>query len=224
MVVGSFIDRALLSMAAGAKPRATRWAGMNKAQDVIETVAEVEQAVTHKAAAHDDNVFVRAAGKASEVADQPPLIALSVATILVGLVMRRPAVLRSGVRMLASHLVATGIKSALKNSIDRTRPSRALDEGHYLGKGTGADDTSLNSFPSGHTAGAVAVAQAVATESTAVGLPLQAAALGVAALQPSRGKHYLSDVAAGAVIGWMSERLTNAVLEQAERRLPWIRQ
>jgi hypothetical protein len=46
----------------------------------------------------------------------------------------------------------------------------------------------------------------------------------VAALQPSRGKHYLSDVAAGAVIGWMSERLANAMMEQAERRLPWVKQ
>lgn len=196
---------------------------MTKTQDAIGTVAKADQAVTHKAAAHDDNRFVQVAGKASEVADQPPLIALSAATILVGAVLRRPAMLRSGVRMLASHLVATAIKSALKSSIDRTRPSRALDEGHHAGKGTGSDDTSLNSFPSGHTAGAVAVAQAVATESTLAGLPFQAAALGVAALQPSRGKHYLSDVAAGAVIGWLAERLTNAIVEQAERRLPWIR-
>lgn len=196
---------------------------MSKAQEVIETVAEAEQAVTHKAAAHEDHLLVRAAGKASEIADQPPLIALSIATIVVGAALRRPAVLRSGVRMLASHLVATGIKAALKNSIDRTRPSRALEEGHHVGKGTGSDDTSMNSFPSGHTAGAVAVAQAVASESPAAALPIQAAALGVAALQPSRGKHYLSDVAAGAVIGWLSERLTNALVKQAERRLPWIR-
>lgn len=190
---------------------------MSKVKETVEKVAEAELEATHRAAAREDHKLVRLAGKASEAADQPPLIALSAATILVGAMTRQPTVLRSGVRMLASHLVATGIKTVLKNSIDRTRPSRALEEGHRIGKGQGTDDTGLNSFPSGHTAGAVAVAQAVASESPAAAIPLQAAAVGVAALQPSRGKHYLSDMAAGAAIGWLSERLTNALLEAAER-------
>jgi undecaprenyl-diphosphatase len=90
-----------------------------------------------------------------------------------------------------------------------------VKEGHRIGQGDGAEDSSLNSFPSGHTAGAVAVAQAVAHESTAAGLPLQAAALGVAAMQPRRGKHYVSDVVAGAAIGWASERAAGALLRIA---------
>ena len=191
--------------------------GMGKAKDTVAKVTEAELEATHKAAVREDHKLVRLAGKASEAADQPPLIALSAATILVGAVLRRPVVFRSGVRMLASHLVATGIKTALKNSIDRTRPSRALKDGHRVGKGRGTGDTTLNSFPSGHTAGAVAVAQAVASESPAAAIPLQAAAVGVAALQPSRGQHYFSDVAAGAAIGWLSERLTDAALAAAEK-------
>lgn len=196
---------------------------MGKAMDAVRTVVEAELRATHEAAARENGRLVRAAGAATELADQPPLIALSAATIVVGAVLRRPAVLRSGVRMLASHLVATGIKTALKNSVDRTRPSRALKEGHSIGRGDGAEDTTLNSFPSGHTAGAVAVAQAVASESPAAAVPLQAAAAGVAALQPSRGQHYLSDVAAGALIGWLSERMTDAATRAVDRRWPQLR-
>ncbi len=189
---------------------------MAKAKKAVRKAVQADETATHAAARHDDGPLVRAAGMASEVADQPPLIALSAATFLVGAVLRRPAVMRSGVRMLASHLIATGTKSVLKNAIDRTRPARALKTGQRVGKGSGAADSSLNSFPSGHTAGAVAVAQAVATESTAAGLPLQAAAIGVAALQPSRGKHYLSDVIAGAAIGWVAERAARAALRVGE--------
>ena len=190
---------------------------MGKVEQTAKKVAAAELEATHRAAAKEDTKLIRAAGAATDLADQPPLIALSAATILVGAVLRQPTVLRSGVRMLASHLVATGIKTVLKHSVDRTRPARALEEGHRVEKGRGTGDTTMNSFPSGHTAGAVAVAQAVASESPAAAVPLQAAALGVAVLQPSKGTHYLSDVAAGAAIGWFSERLTDALLTAAER-------
>ncbi len=185
------------------------------AKKVVKAMAREDVERTHRATRQHDGPVLRAAGKASELADQPPLIALSTATMVAGMVLRHPAVLRAGTRMLASHLIATGIKTVLKSGIDRTRPARAVKEGHRIGKGDGADDSSLNSFPSGHTAGAVAVAQAVAHESTAAGLPLQAAAIGVAAMQPRRGKHYVSDVVAGAAIGWASERAAGALLRIA---------
>jgi len=186
-----------------------------KAKKAAKAVAKQDVQGTHRATRSHDGPVLRAAGKASELADQPPLIALSTATMVAGALLRHPAVLRAGTRMLASHLIATGIKTVLKNGIDRTRPARAVKDGHHIGKGNGSGDTSLNSFPSGHTAGAVAVAQAVAHESTVAGLPLQAAAIGVAALQPSRGKHYVSDVVAGAAIGWASERVAGALLRIA---------
>ena len=181
-----------------------------KAKEMAKRVAEADKRQAHRATRAIDGPLATLAGRASELADQPPLIVLSVATIVAGAALRHPAVLRTGARMLASHLVATGVKTILKNMIDRTRPSRSVERGYYAGKGDGADDSSLNSFPSGHTAGAVAVAQAVAAESRPLALPLQAAAIGVGALQPSRGKHYASDVLAGAAIGWASERLVDA--------------
>jgi len=197
---------------------------MSKAKQLVDEAEDADRRQAHDATRKDNGAFVRIAGRASDLADQPPLIALSTATILVGVASRRPVVLRTGARMLASHLLATGIKTVLKNVVDRTRPSRAVEDGYHLGKGDGAGDTSLNSFPSGHTAGAVAVAQAVAAEAPLVALPIQVAAIGVGALQPSRGKHYISDVLAGAAIGWVSERLIDAVLRQIavaiERRRP----
>lgn len=189
----------------------------DKARKAAKKALRVDTEATHRATRADDPLPVRLAGRASELADQPPLIALSAATIAAGLLLRRPVVLRNGVRMLASHLLATGAKTVLKGAVDRTRPSRAVVEGHHAGKGRGTDDTSLNSFPSGHTAGAVAVAEAVAAGSPGVALPVRAAAAGVAALQPSQGKHYISDVAVGAAIGWLAERAADLALRAAER-------
>ena len=180
--------------------------------------AQAEDKATRKAAKHRDHPLVAIPGKASEIADQPPLIALSIATLLVGAVLRRPAVVRSGVRMLASHALATGIKSIVKSSVDRTRPARAIARGgHSVRKGRGSKDSGLNSFPSGHTAGAVAVAQAIAVDVPAAALPVRLLAGGIGALQLPRGKHYLSDVAVGAVIGWASERIASAVLALGEK-------
>ena len=124
---------------------------MTQLSQVIVTALRADRRVTHEAAARHDGPLLRAAGSASELADQPPLIALAVTTIVIGAVAKRPAVLRSGVRMLASHLLATGVKTVLKSAVNRTRPARALKEGHHIGKGDGGEDTSLNSFPSGHT-------------------------------------------------------------------------
>jgi len=188
----------------------------------VARAAEADRAQAHEATRAPDGPVMAMAGKATDLADQPPLVALSIGTILVGALLRRPIVVRSGVRMLASHAVATAAKTVIKNAVDRTRPSRAVADGYHAGKGDGADDTSLNSMPSGHTAGAVAVAQGVAAESRLAAIPLQLAAIGVGAMQPRRGKHYLSDVIVGAAIGFAAERLTNAVMERIDALL-WKR-
>ena len=229
MVVGSVMARGLSAGRRRSKaadgpfePLNQDEADMGKGKKAAKTAAKADRDVTHEAARRDDGPVLRAAGKLTELADQPPLIALSAGTILVGLLSRRRPIARTGSRMLASHLLATAVKTVLKSSIDRTRPARALKHGYHAGKGDGADDPSLNSFPSGHTAGAVAVAQGVAAESRLAAIPLQLAAIGVGAMQPRRGKHYLSDVIVGAAIGFAAERLTNAVMERIDALL-WKR-
>ncbi len=175
-------------------------------------VGDVAEAAQHKA--------VATLGKASEIADQPPLVVISIATIAVGAVLRRRDIARAGTRMLLSHALATGAKTVLKRSIDRARPARALKDGEAkVGKGKGAADTDFNSFPSGHTAGAVSVAEAVAHTAPALALPVRSGAAAVAAVQLPRGAHYPSDVLVGAAIGWAAERIAGVLVDAAEQAI-----
>lgn len=180
-------------------------------------LADKEHDQTGKIAGLRDTPVVKALSPISEAADQPPLLALGAGTLAVGAMLRNPALTRTGARMLASHLVATGLKTVLKAGVDRTRPSVAKERGHHVGKGSGSDDTDVNAFPSGHTAGAVAVAQAVAHEAPAAATPVRALAGTVAALQLPRGAHYISDVVAGAAVGWIGERIAGIAARAIEK-------
>lgn len=187
------------------------------AKNKAKALALAEHEMTAKAAEARDTAPIAVLGKAAEIADQPPLFVLAIGTLALGMMMRRPELARTGVRMFAAEAVATGLKTIVKRSVDRTRPAAALESGPELGHGRGAADTTFNSFPSGHTAGAVAVTQAIAHELPAAALPAHLAAAAVGAVQLPRGKHYLSDVAAGAAIGWLGERIAGVALKAAER-------
>lgn len=179
-----------------------------------------DKAITHRLARHRDHPLVRALGWGTELADQPPLIALSVATIAIGAVGGRRDLMRGGARMLAAELLATTGKSAIKALVDRSRPRHALATGDArFGRGD-SDDHELNSFPSGHTAGAVAVSLAAAREIDGVGLPAAVAAGIVAVSQAPTGHHYISDVAAGAAIGWLAEALVDAMFSYLDEAAP----
>jgi undecaprenyl-diphosphatase len=116
--------------------------------------------------------------------------------------------------MLAAHLLATAAKTAIKHRFDRSRPSKALADGHTRFERGDSDDHQLNSFPSGHTAGVVAVARAAAREIDGAAVPAALGAGAVAAIQPAAGNHYLSDVIVGGAIGWIAEAMVDAMLEQ----------
>ena len=162
-----------------------------------------------------DHKAVKLVEPIAKAADEPPLLALSLATLAIGAVLRRPAIVRTGARMVASHVVATGLKTVMKGAVDRTRPA-AAGGGAKLARGSGTKDGSKNAFPSGHTAGAVAVAQAVAHEMPGAGRTARALAGAAGALQVPRGAHYLTDVAAGAVTGWLAERIAGLVLRRID--------
>ena len=49
-----------------------------------------------------------------DVAQQPQLVAASVGTIAAGLVTRRPDLIRGGARMLAVHVVASAVRTAIR--------------------------------------------------------------------------------------------------------------
>jgi len=181
-------------------------------------VEKADIRVTEAVADTRHTPLVRAAGFLSEAADQPPLRIAMTAWLAVGLVRRDPRLVRAGLRMAAAHTLATWVKSAIKARVDRTRPDHALATRYRMEKG-GTEKHELSSFPSGHTAGALAVTQALTRdfpETRAGGLAASAA---VAAVQVPRAKHFVSDVAVGAAIGWAAEQVTSRALDWGEARL-----
>jgi membrane-associated phospholipid phosphatase len=192
---------------------------MSKIAKVARKVSRADRKATHRAAAHRDDPAVKLAGTLSEVADQPPLVMLGIGTIVVGAVLRRPTVLRNGIRILASEVIATAIKSGIKHSIDRTRPAKAIESGEHRFAPGGSADHDQSSFPSGHTAGAVAVAGSIAQDVPTAIVPAYAVAAGVAAVQMPRGKHYILDTVAGAAIGFVAQKATSALIRAAEPAL-----
>ena len=189
--------------------------GLETAQEAVE---EIDLAVTDALAEQRKRPWVRVLGQMSEIGDQPPLRALTLGTAAFGLAIRDPRLTRVGVRMFAAHSLATGVKTLIKRSIDRTRPDHALEAGYSMAPGD-SRKSELSSFPSGHTAGTLAVTQALARDYAATGVPGLALSAAVAAVQVPRCKHFVSDILAGALIGWATEQLSSRALDWVERRI-----
>lgn len=170
-----------------------------------EQAEQTDVAVAMAAAPARGTLLVRGIGLLSEAADQPPLISACAAVAAAGLLARNPRLARAGTRMLLAELLATQIKGMIKARIDRTRPKVVAEGRDYRAEPGNDESHELNSFPSGHTAGAVAVARAFARIYPDRAGTAYALAATVGIVQVPRSKHYPSDVAAGAVIGVVSE-------------------
>jgi membrane-associated phospholipid phosphatase len=178
-----------------------------------EAMLEADAAVAKAVRPHELHPAVRALGLVSDLADQPPMRILCGSVIAVGLVGGDRRLTRAGLRMLAAHSLATWTKDYIKRRVDRTRP-RAMskpgkDHRPSSGRDTSKEETS---FPSGHSAGAAAVASAFAAEYPEHRLPALAAGGGVALAQIPRCAHYPSDVGAGVAIGLAADLLVGAAL------------
>lgn len=172
-------------------------------------VEKVDIAVAEASAPIRHTRAVRLLGLLSELADQPPLNAICAATFAIGLMRGNRRLASAGGRMLAAQLLSTGLKSAIKHQVDRTRPRVADDGGTYAMKRGQSHASANNSFPSGHTAGAMAVARAFVRDYPEHRAAAYAAAAAVAAIQLPRCQHYPSDLAAGAAIGLAAEGLVH---------------
>lgn len=197
-----------------AKPKTRAKATAKKA---AKRVGKADLKATHASMRFRDSAPMKVFAAFCEAADQPPLIVASAGTFVIGLLARRGDVARGGARMLASHLLATGMKMAVKQQFDRTRPNEAVRHGHKFERGDEGDH-GAKSFPSGHTAGAVAVARAAAHEIDGAAVPAALASVAVAAGQAPAGNHYLTDVVAGAAIGWAAEAAVGYVFDRIEER------
>jgi membrane-associated phospholipid phosphatase len=144
----------------------------------------------------------------SELADQPPLLALSLIAFGAGMLRNDPRMKDTGKRMLMAFTAATAAKSTLKATVDRTRPDKLVDDRTHdaaLRSPTPSKSDALKSFPSGHTAGAVAIARAVGHNYPRLASPVMTAALALGVLKVFKGDHYPSDVLAGFAVGLVSE-------------------
>ncbi len=180
---------------------------INDAPHGASDIEKADLAVAQAVAPVKDSLVVRALGALSDLSDQPPLIALSSATLALGIVRGDRRMAETGGRMLAAHLLATAIKSAIKARVVRTRPHLLVEQGDYRMHEGDENAHPVNSFPSGHTAGAVAVARAV-VRGHPDRRPAAYALSGAAALmQIPRCTHYPSDIAAGTAVGIAAEAM-----------------
>jgi undecaprenyl-diphosphatase len=162
---------------------------------------------------------VRVLAFLSDIGDQPQMRTLSGGLIGAGLLVRDGRLARAGLRMLLAHELATAAKNFVKRRVDRTRP-RSLGDGEapHIRRGRN-EHKEETSFPSGHSAGAAAVARAFVREYPEHRIAAYAGAGSVALAQIPRCAHYPTDVGAGLAIGGASEAVVNGVLS----RLPGLR-
>lgn len=118
---------------------------------------------------------------------------------------RRAAVL--GLSCVAT--TATFVNVLVKPIGRRRRPDRASAE---VPAARQVDLPGSRSFPSGHTAAAVAFATGVSRVLPAAGVPLHSLAAAVAYSRMHTGVHYPSDVIVGALLGAMIADVTAASL------------
>lgn len=156
-----------------------------------------------------DSRAVAALHPISKLADQPQLRVLSGALLLAGLFRRNRRLVNAGSRMILAHEAATFAKDLVKTEVDRTRPRTAKRKDEKKPKKGKSEAKELTSFPSGHSAGAIAVARAFSREFPEYGAAALGGATFLALLQVARCAHYPTDVAAGLGLGLAVEKATD---------------
>lgn len=177
-------------------------------------VEAIDLTVARAAVTIKDRPIVKALGTMSEIADQPPLFTLTGAAALVGIVTGSRRLARAGIRMFLAETIATWSKAGIKKLVARTRPFVLADEGRYERSLLGPDEKKHNSFPSGHTAGAVAVSRALVREYPGAAVPAALFATSIAVVQVPRCAHYPSDITAGAIVGLVGEAVSRPLADR----------
>lgn len=164
---------------------------------------------------YKDSAPVRALDVVSKLGDQPQIRLMAGALILAGTFADSARLVRAGARMLIAHEAATLAKDVMKTLIDRTRPRSANGRDEKKPKRGDHTAKERTSFPSGHSAGAMAAARAFSREFPEHAAEAIGGAAFIAASQVPRSAHYPTDVAAGLAIGLAAEAVTNAAWKAA---------
>lgn len=160
---------------------------------------------------------VRAAAAIAELSDQPPLLTLCTAVYGAGLLLDDKKLRRCGESMFAAFGVATAGKWAGKQVVARTRPRAVARHGSYRRTALGPVEGDWNAFPSGHAAGAFAVAMAAGRAYPEIATPALSMAAAASLVQVLKGGHFPSDVIAGALLGVAAEAASAHGLGQLRR-------
>lgn len=197
-----------------------------KAKEKIERAAahlsppeRVDVAAAAWATQWSKHPVVKGAGAVAEFADQPQLLSLCLGVIAVGVTTGNPRLRLCGIRMLAAFVAATALKTGGKKLVARTRPNAVKKHGAYRREALGPVEGDWNAFPSGHAAGAVAVARAVARSYPELEAPALALAGFAGVTQVFKGGHFPSDVVAGTLVGLIAEAASERL---AARALPLV--
>lgn len=195
----------------------SRSAAMGKKRDAIKTVEQADVELSRSISGYRESAPAKLLGVFGEMTDQPPLYAFIGGVAAVALVRGDRRLLRTAGRMLAAHWLGIRAKNAVKNAVDRTRPQMLIEEGRYeMGKGR-RPEKAFSSFPSGHTVGALAIAQALVRDYSEYRTGAYAICVAAAVARIAKCDHFLSDTAAGALIGVAAEQAVRSALDVAYR-------
>ena len=184
-----------------------------------EALLAADEAAAEAALPYQGSPAMEALGRFASLGDQPPLRTLCAAMIAAGVAGGDRRLARTGIRMLVAHTLATLAKDFVKERVDRTRPrsrkGKGKDHVPRRGRDSSKEETS---FPSGHSAGAAAVAWAFARDYPEYRVPAYAAGSALALAQIPRCAHYPTDVGAGLAIGIAADALVDIGFRLVEER------
>jgi len=157
-------------------------------------------AQSHRSATTDDLARVFRHGGQAEV-----YVTVSLGILATGLIAQRPAITRVGARAATSVALAALTEVSVKPVIGRARPFSGVGAFQFK------PFSGSYSMPSGHTTVAFALAASLADDvrSPVLRVAFYGAALGTGLSRINDDKHWLSDVAAGALIGITAAKLVN---------------
>ena len=185
--------------------------------EAAQALLDADAAAAEALAPYSGSLPIRMLEPVADLGDQPQMRMLCGAVVVAGLAMRDRRLAETGLKMLAAHTLATWTKDFVKRRVDRTRP-RSMDKpgkDHVPSPGRSSHKEET-SFPSGHSAGAAAVARAFARAYPAQAGAAHAAGALLSLAQIPRCAHYPTDVGAGVAIGAVSEAVTEAAWEAAK--------